>query len=89
MENQKKTNTFLVIVYVIIAILLVIFVLQNKALIDINLLGLKLSGRAFVIFPILIGVGFFSGWLFEYIRHSRRAKREERRFDRRVRYSEE
>lgn len=89
MENPKKTNTFLVIVYVIIAILLVIFVLQNKALIDINLLGLKLSGRAFVIFPILIGVGFFSGWLFEYIRHSRRAKREERRFDRRVRYSED
>jgi uncharacterized integral membrane protein len=89
MENPKKTNTFLVIVYVIIAILLVIFVLQNKALIDINLLGLKLSGRAFVIFPILIGVGFVSGWLFEYIRHSRRAKREEKRFDRRVRYSED
>jgi len=89
MKSEKKSNTFLWIVYGIIAILLVVFVLQNKAEIDINLLGLKLAGRAFVVFPVLIGIGFFFGWLFEYIRHSRKASREERRFDRRVRYSEE
>jgi uncharacterized integral membrane protein len=89
MENQKKTNTFLWIVYGIITIFLVVFVLQNKAPIDINLLGLKLTGRAFVVFPVLLGIGFFSGWLFEYIRQSRKARKEEKRFDRRVRYSEE
>lgn len=89
MKSEKKSHTFLWIVYGIIAILLVVFVLQNKAEIDINLLGLKLAGRAYVIFPLLIGIGFFSGWLFEYIRRSRRASREEKRFDRRVRYSEE
>jgi len=89
MENPKKTNVFLMIVYGIIALFAIIFIIQNRAPIEINLLGLKLAGRSFILFLVIFGLGFFSGWFFEYLRHSRKAKKEKKETIRRVRYSEE
>lgn len=89
MEDQKKTNTFLLIVYCIIAVLVMVFIIQNWQSVTINILGLKVEGKSFIVFLVIFGLGFVSGWLFEYLRHSRKAKKEKKETIRRVRYSEE
>lgn len=73
MERQKKSSTIILVLYGIIAVLVLIFIFQNRAPIEINLLGIKLVGRTFIIFMALLGIGFFAGWLFEYLRQLRKA----------------
>jgi len=89
MENPKKTNVFLMIFYGIIAVLIVVFIIQNWQSVTINILGLKVEGKSFIVFLVIFALGFVSGWFFEYLRHSRKAKKEKKETIRRVRYSEE
>ena len=85
---KKTTNVFLMILYVIVAILLVVFIAQNWQPVNINVLGLKVEGSSFIVFLGIFALGFFSGWFWSYLRHSRKAM-EEKKHSGRVKYSEE
>ncbi len=75
MAKQKNSTTILLVLYGIIAVLVGIFIFQNRAPIEINLLGFMLVGRTFIIFMALLGIGFIAGWLFEYLRQVRKARK--------------
>lgn len=75
MENQKNKHTILLILYGIITVLIVVFIIQNRTPIEINLLGFKVAGRSFVLFLVIFGLGFVSGLFFEHLRLSRKARR--------------
>lgn len=88
MEQKKTTNTLLMILYGIIAILAIVFIVQNWQPIPINVFGIKAEGRSFIVFLVIFVLGFFSGWLWKYLRESRKAM-EERKRSRGVKYTEE
>lgn len=76
------------ILYVIIAILLVVFIAQNWQPVNINVFGLKVEGRSFIVFLVIFALGFFSGWIWRYLRHSHKSM-EQQKASRGVKYSEE
>ncbi|MEE4177935.1 MAG: LapA family protein [Bacteroides sp.] len=88
MEKKKTTNVLLMILYVIIAILLVVFIVQNWQPVNINIFGLKVEGRSFIVFLVIFILGFFSGWFWSFLRQTRRTMAEKKTTPG-VKYSEE
>ncbi len=88
MEKQKKTSTFLLILYGIIFVLFAVFIIQNWQSVTINFFGIKVEGKSFIVFLVTFGIGFFSGWLFKYLRGLGKPKKEARK-EKGVKYIEE
>lgn len=72
--EQKKDRTVFYVVIGIIAILVLVFILQNREAISIRFLGLSVDGPRYLVYLILFGLGFFSGWLWRFLRHTRKEK---------------
>jgi uncharacterized integral membrane protein len=67
MEN-KKNHTWFWIITVLIAIFVLIFIIQNRGMVSFNFIGLKIEGYGFLVFLVIFLLGFFSGWLWEFLR---------------------
>lgn len=72
--EQKKDRTLLYVVIGLITLLVVIFIFQNREETTIRFLGMSLDGPRFLVFLILYGIGFFSGWLWSLLRRSKKSK---------------
>ncbi len=67
MEQQKNRIWFWVI-NGLIALVILIFIIQNWGKVSFNFLGLKLEGYGFLVFLVIFLLGFLSGWLWAYFR---------------------
>ena len=72
--EKKKDRTWFYVVNGLILTVLMIFVLQNRGKIEIKFLGINIEGPAFFVYVILLGIGFFSGWLWYYFHRSKKEK---------------
>ncbi len=72
--EQKKDRTVFYVVIGIIALLVLVFILQNREEISIRFLGLNIDGPRYLVYLILFGLGFFSGWLWRFLRRSKKEK---------------
>ncbi len=73
MEN-KKNRTWFWIITVLIAAFVLIFIIQNWGMVRFNFLGLTLEGYGFLVFLVIFLLGFFSGWLWEFLRCRKKEK---------------
>jgi uncharacterized integral membrane protein len=76
--EQKKDRTWFWILNGLIALLLLVFILQNRGPASIKLLGISLEGPRYLLYVILFALGFFAGWLWTYFRCVRRNRSEKR-----------
>ncbi len=72
--EPKKDRTLLYIIVGLITLLVLIFIFQNREETTIRFLGMSLDGPRFLVFLILYGVGFFSGWLWSLLRRGKKTK---------------
>lgn len=85
--EKKKNRTWFWILNGLIALIVVIFIIQNWGKVTFNFLGLKLEGFGFLVFLVIFVLGFFSGWLWENLRRRKQQKMKDRAED--VHYLEE
>ena len=78
--EKKKDRTWFYVVNGLILIVLMIFVLQNRGEVGIKFLGINIIGPAFFVYVILLGIGFFSGWLWYYFHRSKKEKQQKKEF---------
>ncbi len=76
--EQKKNRIIFWIINGLIALIVLIFIIQNWGVVKFNFLGLRLEGYGFLVFLVIFFLGFFSGWLWSYFR-GRRERRNERK----------
>ncbi|TVR40886.1 MAG: DUF1049 domain-containing protein [Bacteroidia bacterium] len=79
MENQKKSILFWV-VNGLIALVVIIFIIQNWDKVTFTFLWLEIKGYGFLVYPVIFLLGFLSSWLWSYYRRMQK-KREEKRKD--------
>ncbi len=72
--EKKKNRTWFWILNGLIALIVVIFIIQNWDNVEFNFLGLKLEGYGFLVFLVIFVLGFFSGWLWENLRRRKQQK---------------
>jgi uncharacterized integral membrane protein len=84
MEN-KKNHTWFWIITVLIAIFVLIFIFQNRELVSFSFIGLKIEGYGFLVFLVIFLLGFFSGWLWEFLR-CRKKEKHTKRTDKDIHY---
>lgn len=72
--ERKKQSVWFWIVNGIIALIILLFIIQNWGKVTFNFLGLKLEGYGFLVFLIIFLLGFFSGWLWSYNRSRKKRK---------------
>lgn len=75
MEKQKNRIWFWIL-NGIIALVVLIFIIQNWQQVTFNLLGLKLEGLGFLVFLVIFGMGFAAGWLWESLRSRKKQKQD-------------
>ena len=80
MEHKNKPILFWVI-NGLIALVVLIFIIQNRGPVEFNFLGLKLTGYGFLVFLIIFLLGFFSGWMWSYLRGRQRRRDEKQRHE--------
>ncbi len=73
MEKQKNRIWFWTL-NGIIAVVVLIFIIQNWQKVTFNLLGLKLEGLGFLVFLVIFAMGFAAGWLWESLRSRKKQK---------------
>ena len=88
MEKSKTTRALFIAFYIIVAILLIVFVVQNWEPVSINVFGLQVAGRSFLVFLAIFILGFFSGWFWGYLRQTRKTM-DEKKAAPEVKYREE
>ncbi len=76
MEQQKKSILFWII-NGLIALVIVIFIIQNWDQVTFTFLWLEIKGYGFLVYPVIFLLGFLSSWLWSLYR-DRRKKREEK-----------
>ena len=72
--EQKKQSIWFWAINGLIAVVILLFIIQNWGKVTFNFLGLKLEGYGFLVFIIIFLLGFFSGWLWSYNRNRRKRK---------------
>ena len=85
--EKKKNRAWFWILNGLIALIVVIFIIQNWGKVTFNFLGLKLEGYGFLVFLVIFVLGFFSGWLWENLRRRKQQKMKDKAED--VNYLEE
>ncbi len=80
MEKQKKSIWFWIL-NALIAVIVVIFIIQNWGKVTFSFLGLKLEGYGFLVFLVIFILGFFSGWLWENLRRRKQQKMKDKAED--------
>ena len=78
--EKKKDRTWFYVVNGLILIVLMIFIIQNRGEIEIKFLGIAIKGYAFFVYVILLGIGFFSGWLWHYFHTNKKEKQLRKEF---------
>ncbi len=73
MEKQKNRIKFWAL-NGIIAVVIIIFIIENWKDVTFKLLGTTLTSKGFVVFLIVFAMGFASGWLWEYHRKRKQQK---------------
>lgn len=76
--EQKKDRTWFWVINGLIAVLLLIFILQNRGDATIKFLGITLDGPAFLIYVVLFFIGVFVGWLWTFFHHMKMERRHKR-----------
>ncbi|MFP4064063.1 MAG: hypothetical protein ACLFN2_07815 [Bacteroidales bacterium] len=76
--EEKKNHIMFWVINILIAVILLIFIFQNRGLVRFNFLGLRLEGYGFLVFLIIFLLGFFGGWLWSYFRQQRKGKNSEK-----------
>lgn len=76
--EQKSKPIFFWVVNILIALVVLIFIIQNRGPVEFNFLGLKLTGYGFLVFLVIFLLGFFTGWMWSYFR-GRKKRHEEKR----------
>ncbi len=66
--EQKKNSILFWVINGLIALVVLIFIIQNWGPVKFNFLGLRLEGYGFLVFLVIFLLGFFSGWLWAYFR---------------------
>ncbi len=72
--ERKKQSIWFWIVNGLIALVILLFIVQNWGMVTFNFLGIKLEGYGFLVFLIIFFLGFFSGWFWSYNRNRRKNK---------------
>lgn len=78
MEKQKNRVWFWIL-NGIIAVVILIFIIQNWQQVTFNLLGLKLEGLGFLVFLVIFAMGFAGGWLWENLRWRKKQKQDSKK----------
>lgn len=76
--EQKKDRTWFWVINGLIAVLLLIFILQNRGEATIKYLGISLDGPAFLIYVVLFFLGVFVGWLWTFFHHLKKERKHKR-----------
>ena len=79
--EKKKNRAWFWILNGLIALIVVIFIIQNWGKVTFNFLGLKLEGYGFLVFLVIFVLGFFSGWLWENLRRRKQQKMKDKAED--------
>ncbi len=79
--EKKKNRTWFWILNGLIALVVLIFIIQNWGDVTIIFLGLQLKGSGFLVFPVIFVLGFFSGWLWENLRRRKQQKMKDKAED--------
>ncbi len=66
--ERKKNPFWFWLINGLIALVILVFIIQNWGVVTFTFLGLKLEGYGFLVFLIIFLLGFFSGWLWSYYR---------------------
>ncbi len=72
--NKKKNRILFWIINGMIALVVLIFIIQNWHKVTFNLLGLKIEGFGFLVFLVIFLLGFVSGGLWEHFRSRKKGK---------------
>ena len=76
--EEKKNRIMFWVINGLIALIVLIFIIQNRGAVQFNFLGLRLEGYGFLVFLIIFLLGFFGGWLWSYFRHQKKSKKPEK-----------
>ena len=76
MEPKKRSILFWV-VNTLIALIILIFIIQNWDKVTFTFLWLEIKGYGFLVYPVIFLLGFLSSWLWSLYR-DRRKKRDEK-----------
>ncbi len=66
--EQQKNRIWFWLINGLIALVVLIFIIQNWGKVSFNFLGLRLEGYGFLVFLVIFLLGFLSGWLWAYFR---------------------
>ena len=76
--EHKNNRIFFWVINALIALVVLIFIIQNRGAVEFNFLGLKLQGYGFLVFLVIFLLGFFSGWMWSYFRARKKRHGEKR-----------
>ncbi len=76
--EEKKNRTWFWILNGAIAIIALVFIIENWAKVSIRFFGLEIQGAGFLIFLFVFALGFFSGWLWSYFRGVKTARKKQK-----------
>lgn len=85
--EKKKNHFWFWLVNGLIALVVLLFVIQNWQPVKFNFLGLHIEDYGFLVFLVIFLVGFITGWLWSYFR--RQSRKEQAHQDTEIHYVEE
>ncbi len=73
--EKKKSRTWFWILNVLIAVVVVVFVVENWAEVSLKFFGMEIRGYGFLVFPAIFLLGFLAGWLWSVLHRLRKKKK--------------
>lgn len=76
-ERPRKERSWRFYAAIVIAIIALVFILQNSQEVEVNFIFVRTNTPLFFILIITFAVGALAGWLWPQVRRDRRRRREE------------
>ncbi len=73
--EEKKNRVMFWVIKGLIALVVLIFIIDNWDPVKFQFLGFELKGYGFLVFLIIFLLGFFGGWLWSYSRQLKKGKK--------------
>jgi len=77
--EQKKRSILFWVVNGLIALVILIFIIQNWDKVTFTFLWLEIKGYGFLVYPVIFLLGFLSSWLWSLYRDRRKQRAEKDR----------